>query len=67
MTKKSEARDLLTPEQLAEFLGVSRTYAFQLLAGPDPAIRSLKIGRLRRVRRVDVEDYVEKLLHEGKA
>lgn len=64
-TKNNEARELLSPEQLAEYLGCGRTYAYSLLAGPDPAIPSFKIGRLRRVRRVDVDRYVEKCLNEG--
>ena len=64
MTTNDEGRELLSPEQLADFLGCSRTFAFSLLAGPNPAIRSFKIGRLRRVRRVDVDHYVERRLRE---
>lgn len=64
--RTDEARDLLSPEQLAEYLGCGRTYAYSLLAGPSPAIRSFKLGRLRRVRRVDVDRYVERRLGETK-
>ena len=64
METKNEARELLTPEQLAEHLGCGRTYAYGLLAGPNPAIRSFKIGRLRRIRRQDVDSYVAERLRE---
>ena len=57
-TTKYEARDLLSPEQLADYLGCGRTYAYSLLAGPNPVIRSFKIGRLRRIRRQDVDRYI---------
>lgn len=63
---KNEARELLSPEQLAEYLGCGRTYAYSLLAGPNPAIRSLKIGRLRRIRRVDVDHYIAERLRDAK-
>jgi excisionase family DNA binding protein len=63
-TRNNEARDVLSPEELAEYLGCSRTHAFKLLAGQDPAIRSFKSGRLRRVLRVDVEIYVQRRLEE---
>ena len=59
-TRNNEGREYFSPEQLAEYLGVGRTFAYALLAGPNPAIRSFKIGRLRRVRRVDVDRYVER-------
>ena len=61
---KNEARDLLSPEQLAEHLGCGRTYVYSLLAGPNPAIRSFKIGRLRRIRRQDVDSYVAERLSD---
>ena len=64
--RANEAREYLSPKQLADYLGCSRTYAFELLAGPTPAIPSFKIGRLRRVRRVDVDRYVEQCLRETK-
>jgi excisionase family DNA binding protein len=64
--RTNEARDLLSPEQLADYLGCGRTYAYSLLAGPNPAIPSFKIGRLRRVRRIDVDHYVERCLRETK-
>jgi excisionase family DNA binding protein len=63
-TRNNEARDLLSVEQLADYLGVGRTFAYSLLAEPNPAIRSLKIGRRRLVWRVDVELYVQSRLEE---
>jgi len=49
---------LLTPEELAGYLRCGRTYTYQLLALGD--IPSLKLGRLRRIRRRDAERYIEK-------
>jgi excisionase family DNA binding protein len=48
---------LLSPEQLAEYLGIGRTFAYQLLA--QKCIPSFTIGKLRRVRKADVDRYVE--------
>lgn len=50
---------LLSPEQLAAFLGVGRSFAYKLLA--DGSIPSVKLGRLRRVRRQDAYRFVERL------
>ena len=49
---------LLTPEELAHYLKCGRTYSYQLLRVGE--IPSLKLGKLRRVRRSDAEFYVEK-------
>lgn len=61
----NEARDILNPEQLAEYLGIGRTSAYSLLARPNPAIPSFKIGSRRRVLRVDVELYIQGRLEES--
>ena len=53
---------LLNPDQLAEYLGLGRTYTYELLRTGE--IRSFKIGKLRRVRREDVDEYVRTLLNE---
>jgi excisionase family DNA binding protein len=53
---------LMTPEQVAAYLGCGRTYAYELLRTGE--IPSLKVGRLRRVRREDVSEYVRKRLDE---
>jgi len=53
---------LFTPEEVAAYLGIGRTYAYALLrAGLIP---SLKIGKLRRIRQADVDLFIEKRLSE---
>ena len=48
---------LMSPEELARFLGIRRTYAFrQKSVGEIPSVR---LGRLRKVRRTDAEKFVE--------
>jgi excisionase family DNA binding protein len=51
------SKELLSPEELAEVLGCGRTYAYQLLRVQ--AIPSFKLGKLRKVRRRDVERFIE--------
>ena len=51
---------LLSPEQLANYLGIGRTFAYQLLA--QKYIPSFTIGKLRRVRKADVDRYIEERL-----
>ena len=51
---------VLTPNELAEFLRCSRTYARDLLTRGD--IPSFKLGKLRRIRRSDAERFVEERL-----
>jgi excisionase family DNA binding protein len=50
-------KELLTPEELAVVLGCGRTLAYRMLA--ERMIPSFKIGRLRRVRRSDVDSFIE--------
>lgn len=57
MATISASKELLGPEELAEVLGCSRTYAYQLLR--NQAIPSFKLGKLRKVRRRDVERFIE--------
>ena len=42
---------LMSPEELARFLGIGRTYAYRLLS--EGEIPSVRLGRLRKVRRTD--------------
>jgi len=49
--------ELMSPEQLAEYLGIGRTFAYQLLG--QKRIPSFTIGKLRRVRKADVDRYIE--------
>jgi excisionase family DNA binding protein len=60
--EESTPQGLLTPEQVAAYLGCGRTYAYKMLQTGE--IPSLKIGRLRRVRLEDVFEYVRKQLDE---
>ncbi len=54
---------LMSPEELAQFLGLGRTYTYRLLAGG--AIPCVRIGRLRKVRRTDAEKFVEARIEHG--
>jgi excisionase family DNA binding protein len=54
---------MLSPEELATYLGCGRTYAYGLLA--DGSIPSVKLGRLRRVRRVDADAFIEHLAEQS--
>ncbi len=56
----SGSEKLLSPEQLAQYLGIKRTFTYQLLA--EKRIPSFTIGKLRRVRKADVDRYVEERL-----
>jgi excisionase family DNA binding protein len=54
---------LMSPEELAKFLGLGRTRTYELLsAGIIPSVR---IGRLRKIRRTDVDRFVEARLERG--
>jgi excisionase family DNA binding protein len=56
-----EDTKLLRPPQVATYLGVSRAKAYQLIAQGDiPAVR---IGRLVRVLRSDLDEFVERQRH----
>jgi excisionase family DNA binding protein len=48
---------LLSPEEVRQHLGLSRTYTYRLLA--TGAIPCVRIGRLRKVRRTDLEQFIE--------
>ena len=54
---------LLSAEEMARELGVTRTTSYALLwSGTIP---SVKVGRLRRVRREDLEAYIEARRERG--
>jgi excisionase family DNA binding protein len=60
-----DSKLLLSPDELARELGVGRTTAYGLLwTGQIP---SVTIGRLRRVRREDVDRFVAARLERGDA
>jgi excisionase family DNA binding protein len=56
---------LHSPEESAELLGVSRSQMFELLARGD--VESFKIGRLRKVPREAITDYIERMRAGGDA
>ena len=57
-----QTRYLMSPEELAEFLGLGRTSTYRLLAsGEIPCVR---IGRLRKVRRSDVDAFIDARLEK---
>jgi excisionase family DNA binding protein len=51
---------LMSTEELAKFLGLGRTRTYELLS--TGIIPSVRIGRLRKVRRTDVDKYIESCL-----
>ena len=55
-------KEILSPEQAAAYLGIGRSKMFELLA--KRTIPSFTVGRLRRVRRADVDRYVEGRLRD---
>ncbi|PPH21701.1 helix-turn-helix domain-containing protein [Rathayibacter toxicus] len=50
---------LLTPEEVAEVLGIGRSTVYNLIG--EHLLRSFKIGRSRRVLVSDVQEYVDNL------
>ncbi len=62
-TQTEETKRLLSADELAQELGVGRTTAYSLLwSGTIP---SMKVGRLRKVRRKDVEAFIEGCMERG--
>ncbi len=61
----TEAREgtLLSLKDLTRYLSCSRTFAAKLIA--DGTFPSAKIGGIRRVRRSDVDEYVEARLEKA--
>jgi excisionase family DNA binding protein len=55
-------RVLLRPEEGAEAAGVSRSQFFKYLA--DGSIRSIKVGRLRRIPVAEIEAWVTRQLEQ---
>ena len=52
-------RVLLNPREAAQSLGVSRSTLYSLLASGE--LRSVSVGRLRRIKATDLDDYVATL------
>ncbi|MGE5764441.1 MAG: helix-turn-helix domain-containing protein [Mycobacterium leprae] len=47
------------PDEVAEIVGISRSKIYMLLASGE--LRSVAIGRSRRITREDLERYIERL------
>ena len=58
-----ETKRLLSADELARELGVGRTTAYALLWSQ--TIPSMKVGRLRKVRREDLEAYIKARTERG--
>ena len=56
---------LMSPGEVAGVLGLGRTYTYQLLS--TGALPSVRIGRLRKVRRTDVEQFIKARLEPKSA
>jgi len=68
MSRLDAARDLpqrmlVDVNEACGLLGVRRTFLFGLLARGE--IRSVKVGRLRKIARTDLDAYVERLRAEA--
>jgi excisionase family DNA binding protein len=59
-----ETEYLMSPAEVRQLLGLGRTYTYQLLA--TGAFPSVRIGRLRKVRRSDVQQFIEARLEHDK-
>jgi excisionase family DNA binding protein len=55
---------LLSPQELSGVLGLGRTSTYAILSSG--AIPSVRIGRLRKVRRADVDKFIEDRLERGR-
>ncbi|MEU9960536.1 helix-turn-helix domain-containing protein [Streptomyces sp. NPDC050982] len=53
-------RLLYKPEEAAEALAIGRSTVYELMAGG--SLKYIKLGRTRRIRRADIEAYVESLV-----
>jgi excisionase family DNA binding protein len=58
-----ETKKLLSADELARELGIGRTTAYALLWSE--TIPSMKVGRLRKVRREDLEAYIAARMERG--
>ena len=63
MTELGPPRLLLTPEEAAAALGISRTRVYALLGAR--TIRSVRIGKVRRIAVAELEAFVERLHAES--
>ena len=59
-TTAQAAVRLLSPEEAADVLGCGRSHIYRLIQSGE--VRSVKVGRLRRVPSSEVEAYIESLM-----
>jgi excisionase family DNA binding protein len=58
-------KESLSPEEVAVVLGCGRTMVYRLISNSE--LPSFRLGRLRRVRRIDVERYVAERVAEHRS
>lgn len=58
METEVEQKEWFTTDELVRWLGLGRTKAYEMLRSGE--IPSYKIGRIRRIRRQDVEAWLER-------
>ena len=63
VAREMPQRVLVDVNEACGLLGVRRTFLFGLLARGE--IRSVKVGRLRKIARADLDAYVERLRTEA--
>jgi excisionase family DNA binding protein len=61
----TDSRLLYTPEHAAAQLDIGRTHLFALLASGE--LRSVKVGRNRRIPAAALQEYVQKLMQASAA
>ena len=54
--RTAELENMLTPPQVCERLGISKTYLYRMMQAGE--LRSVRVGRLRRIRPSDLEAYI---------
>lgn len=60
--RQAEKRLLISVEEAAQILGIGRTHAYALVRWK--VIKSVKIGRTRRVVLASLNEYIQQLLGE---
>ncbi len=53
----NKEHEFLSPEELRVWLGIGRTKCYEILSHNE--IPSYKIGKIRRIKRADVEEWLE--------
>jgi prophage regulatory protein len=52
-----QVEHLLSPDEVRQRLGISRTYTYRLLA--QGTLPSLRLGRVRRIRACDLQTFIQ--------